>query len=215
MKKMLLVSVLGLITLLSACSYGESTEQKLSDILTDIYESEKGYRDVQVSLVEMEKKEQSNFQSMMELTQDQKEELTKQVDATAKLLEERLAIVKKESTSIKLATDKMADIEKLIANTKEEAKKESLVHIQKALENRYTAYENVTEQYNSLASLQEELYTMLVKEDVEIAIIQEKVQEVNTQNDVVQKAVEKFNELTNQLNKVKEEVFTALQKAKK
>ena len=52
---------------------------------------------------------------------------------------------------------------------------------------------------------------MLIEEAAEVTTIQEQVDEVNKQNEVVQQSVETFNELTAELNKVKDEVFTALQ----
>ena len=61
MKKIIFLSILCMITFLSACSFGESTEKKLSNILTEIYDSEKEYRDVQVNIAELEIKEQSSF----------------------------------------------------------------------------------------------------------------------------------------------------------
>lgn len=214
MKKIVVMLSLCFLTLLSACSFGESTNQKLSNILTTIYESEADYRGVQSELVEFEKKEQTNFQRMMELTREQKEELTKLVDETEKLLGERLALVEKEAASIKLASDKMVDLETLISEVKEEKEKTALKQIEEVLKNRYASYEELTAQYNSLASLQEDLYSLLIEEGSEMTSIQEKVLEVNAQNEVVQKQVEQFNELTVRLNEVKEEVFTALQDEK-
>ncbi|MEI4771798.1 YkyA family protein [Psychrobacillus sp. FJAT-51614] len=215
MKKIKYFVVLCSILFLSACSFGQQTEDKLSNILNEIYESESDYRDVQSELVAIEKKEQANFQSMMELTKDQREELTKQVDETAKLLEERLVLVEKEAASIKKASEKMKQLDTLISETKDESEKASLEKIKEALNHRYEAYDSLTEEYNSLASLQDELYNLLINEEAEVNMIQGKVSEVNKQNEVVKKAVEKFNELTTQLNQVKEEIFTSLQEENK
>ncbi|WP_391123023.1 YkyA family protein [Psychrobacillus sp. L3] len=209
------IVITSLVLLLSACSFRETTEEKLSNILTEIYQSESDYRELQSELNDTEKKEQANFQSMMELTKDQKEELTKQVDETAKLLDKRLELVKKESASIKQASEKMADIETLISNTKDDSEKDNLKKMEEAFKNRYTAYDALTEQYNTLANLQDELYNMLITDDVEVKEIQDKVEQVNEQNELVQKAVDKFNVLTTQLNQVKEAVFASLQKGDK
>ncbi|MFF2752328.1 YkyA family protein [Psychrobacillus sp. NPDC058041] len=208
------IVTVSLVLLLSACSFRENTEEKLSNILTEIYNSESDYRDVQLELSETEKKEQANFQSMMELTKDQKEKLTKQVEENANLLEKRLELVKKESASIKKASEKMVDIDTLISNTKDDSEKDNLKKMEEALKNRYAAYDALTEQYNNLANLQDELYNMLIEEDSEVKTIQDKVAEVNEQNEVVQKAVEKFNELTTQLNQVKEKVFASFEEDK-
>lgn len=211
MKKWKYVIPLCFVFLLSACSFGESTEEKLSNILTEIYNLEADYRDVQTQLAETEQKEQANFQSMMELTKDQKEELTTKVEETSLLLEERLTLVEKEATSIKGASEKLTAIDTLLSETDSESEKESIQKIEEALKNRYTAYDDLTEQYHTLASLQEKLYNMLIEEAAEVTTIQEQVAEVNKQSDIVQQSVETFNELTAELNKVKEEVFTSLQ----
>lgn len=215
MKKMKYLVILCSILFLSACSFGQQTEEKLSNILTELYDSESDYRAVQSELIAIEKKEQANFQSMMELTKDQKEELTKQVGETSKLLEERLVLVEKEAASITKASEKLKQLQTLISETKDESEKANLEKMEEALKNRYAAYDALTEEYNSLASLQEELYNLLITEEAEIKTIQNKVAEVNEQNEVVKKAVEKFNELTTQLNNVKEDIFTSLQEEKK
>lgn len=215
MKKMKYLVILCSILFLSACSFGQQTEEKLSNILTELYESESDYRAVQSELIAIEKKEQANFQSMMELTKDQKEELTKQVGETSKLLEERLVLVEKEAASITKASEKLKQLQTLISETKDESEKANLEKMEEALKNRYAAYDALTEEYNSLASLQEELYNLLITEEAEVKTIQNKVAEVNKQNEVVKKSVEKFNELTTQLNKVKEDIFTSLREEKK
>ena len=126
MKKWKYVIPLCFVLLLSACSFGEATEEKLSNILTEIYNLEADYRDVQTQLAETEQKEQANFQSMMELTKDQKEELTTQVEETSQLLEERLVLVEKEAASIKSASEKLTEIEGLtFRNGKKNLKKKA------------------------------------------------------------------------------------------
>ncbi|MFJ7970593.1 YkyA family protein [Psychrobacillus sp. NPDC096389] len=212
MKKWKYVIPLCFVFLLSACSFGESTEEKLSNILTEIYNLEADYRDVQTQLAETEQKEQANFQSMMELTKDQKEELTTQVEETSLLLEERLTLVEKEAASIKSASEKLSAIDGLLSETDSESEKENIKKIEEAFKNRYTSYDDLSDQYQALASLQEKLYNMLIEDEAEVATIQEQLEEVNKQNDVVQQSVETFNELTTELNKVKEEVFTSFQK---
>jgi len=200
-----------MLLLLSACSLNDTTEQKLSNILSEVYELESEYRDVQADLAEVEIKEQANFQSMMELTQDQKDELTAQVEDTVKLLDERLSLVEKEKDSIEAARAKLEDLYTLASDTEDETEKESIKNVQKALENRYDAYDALIGEYTTLASLQEDLYDMLIDEEANIGTIQDLVEQVNKQNVIVQEAVNSFNDLTTDLNNVKKEAFTALQ----
>lgn len=212
MKKISFIFTVCFVLMLSACSFGDTTEKKLSTILSNIYEAEATYRSVQTELVETEKKEQANFQKMMTLTKDQKDELTKQVEETEKLLDARLELVKKESASIKAASSKLTELETLIKETEDKKEKALLQDVEKALTERYTAYNSLMEQYNELANLQNELYQMLITDEVEVTAVQAKVEKVNKQNEQVQKFVDKFNDLTTKLNEVKEEVFTELQK---
>lgn len=203
------------ILLLAGCNFGESTEQKLSNILTEIYDLEADYRDVQEELAETESKEQANFQQMMELTKDQKEELTTMVEDTATLLETRLALVEKEAASLNSTSDGIKQISTLITDTKDATEKESLKKMETSLKERITTYEEVTNNYNELATMQQDLYNMLIDESADVTAIQEQVQEVNMHNELVQQSVQKFNDATNRVNEVKEEVLTSLQKDEK
>ncbi|WP_419961487.1 YkyA family protein [Psychrobacillus sp. BM2] len=203
------------ILLLAGCNFGESTEQKLSNILSEIYDQEADYRDVQEELAETESKEQANFQQMMELTKDQKEELATMVEDTATLLDTRLALVEKEAASLNSTSDGIKQISTLISETKEPSKKENLKQIETALKERITAYEDVTINYNELATMQQDLYNMLVDDSADVTAIQEQVQEVNKHNELVKQSVQKFNDATERVNQVKEEVLTSLQKDEK
>ncbi len=200
------------ILVLAGCNFGETTEVKLSNILTEIYDLEADYRDVQKELAETESQEQANFQQMMELTKDQNEELTTMVEDTAILLETRLALVEKEAASLRATSDSIKQINAVISETKEASEKESLKQMESALEERITAYEDVTINYNELAIMQQDLYNMLVDESADVTAIQEQVQKVNVHNELVQQSVQSFNDATARVNEVKEEVLTSLQK---
>ena len=203
------------ILLLTGCNFGESTEEKLSNVLTEIYDLEADYRDVQKELAETEAKEQANFQQMMELTKDQKEELTKMVQDTETLLDARLALVEKEAASLKATSTGIEKLTTLISETKEASDKESLKKMEATLKERVVAYEDVTNNYNELATLQQDLYNMLVDDAADINLVQEQVQEVNKRNELVKQSVQKFNEATQRVNEVKEEVLASLQKDEK
>lgn len=203
------------ILLLTGCNFGESTEEKLSNILTEIYDLEADYRDVQKELAETEKKEQENFQKMMELTKDQKDELTTMVQDTASLLDVRLALVAKEADSLDATSDGISKLTTLISETKEASDKESLKQMETSLKERIAAYEEVTNNYNELAIMQQDLYDLLLDDSANITSIQEQVQEVNKHNELVQQSVQKFNEATQRVNEMKDEVLTSLQKDEK
>jgi len=215
MKKSKYILIFSGILLLAGCNFGEPTEEKLSNILTEIYELESDYRDVQKELAETESKEQANFQQMMELTKDQKTELTTMVEDTATLLEARLALVEKEAASLNATSDEIQQISTLISDTKEATEKESLKQMETALSERIQAYGEVTTTYKELAVMQQDLYNMLVDESADVTSIQEQVQEVNTVNELVQQSIQKFNDATVRVNDVREEVLTSLKNDEK
>ncbi|WP_075617413.1 YkyA family protein [Paenisporosarcina indica] len=210
MKKYIIGAVLSTSLLLSACSIGTSTQEQLTDDLAKVYEKEKGYRDAQEQIAELEKKEQSTFNSVMELTQEDKEEVASKVTELKTSLTERLALLEKENESIQGALSSLSSIDKLIEDAKEEGEKKTLVSLKEAMEARYEAYEVVYDEYQKLSTLQTELYDMLPNEKTEQVQLQEQVVNVNKQNDVVQSSINAFNETTKKVNETKTAVFDTL-----
>jgi uncharacterized protein (DUF3084 family) len=82
------------------------------------------------------------------------------------------------------------------------------------LESRYEAHEVVSSEYQKLTDLQNTLYEMLADENTEQIQLQEQVDKVNKQNDVVQSAINAFNEMTKKLNEKKSSVYESLDEEK-
>ncbi len=210
MKKMIMNTVLSTTLLLSACSLGTSTQEQLSDSLTKLYEEEQGYREAQEKMGELEKKEQITFNSTMELTQEQKDEVTLKVKELKDSLSERLSLLNQEVESIHNAQASLISLDELIEDTKEEKIKTSLNNLSNALENRYAAHQVVSDEYRKITVLQEDLYNMLADEKTEQNELEEQVQRVNEQNEIVQSAIDAFNEATKNVNKTKAIVYDNL-----
>jgi chromosome segregation ATPase len=215
MKKIVIGTFLSTSLLLSACSMGaSSSEEKLSASLEKVYEEEQGYRDAQQQLAELEKKEQSTFNAAMELTQQQKDDVALKVEELKASLTERLTLLKEENESIGKAQDSLTSFEGLVEDTKDEAVKTSLLDLKTSIEDRYEAHEVVSNEYQKLTDLQITLYDMLEDEETEQAQLQEQVILVNKQNDVVQSAINAFNEATKKLNEMKSSVYDSLDEEK-
>jgi chromosome segregation ATPase len=215
MKKIVIGTFLSTSLLLSACSMGaSSSEEKLSASLEKVYEEEQGYRDAQQQLAELEKKEQSTFNAAMELTQQQKDEVSLKVEELKASLTERLTLLKEENESIGKAQDSLTLFEGLVEDTKDEAVKTSLLDLKTSIEERYEAHEVVSNEYQKLTDLQITLYDMLEDEETEQEQLQEQVILVNKQNDVVQSAINAFNEATKKLNEMKSSVYDSLDEEK-
>jgi hypothetical protein len=215
MKKIVIGTFLSTSLLLSACSMGaSSSEEKLSASLEKVYEEEQGYRDAQQQLAELEKKEQSTFNAAMELTQQQKDDVALKVEELKASLTERLTLLKEENESIGKAQDSLTVFEDLVEDTKDEAVKTSLLDLKTSIEDRYEAHEVVSNEYQKLTDLQITLYDMLEDEETEQAQLQEQVILVNKQNDIVQSAINVFNEATKKLNEMKSSVYDSLDEEK-
>lgn len=214
MKKIVIGTFLSTSLLLSACSIGASNDDKLSDMLAKVYEEEQGYRDAQEKLAELEKKEQSTFNEAMKLTQEQKDEVLLKVEELNASLSERLTLLKEENESINNAQESLSSFEEIVKDEKEEDVKTALTNLKTSLESRYDAHEVVSEEYEKLTDLQITLYDLLADEKTEQTQLQEQVDKVNKQNDVVQSAINDFNEATKKLNETKSSVYDSLDEEK-
>lgn len=214
MKKIVIGAFLSTSLLLSACSIGASNDDKVSDTLAKVYEEEQGYRDAQQKLAELEKKEQSTFNEAMKLTQEQKDEVLLKVEELKASLSERLTLLKEENESINNAQKSLSSFEEIVKDEKEKDVKTSLTDLKASLESRYDAHKVVSDEYKKLTDLQITLYELLADEKTQQTQLQEQVDKVNKQNDVVQSAINAFNEATKKLNETKSSVYDSLDEEK-
>lgn len=213
MKKIVIGTFLSSSLLLSACTMGASAEEQLSDALAKVYQEEKGYRDAQQQLADMEEKEQLTFNSTMELTQEQKEEVSSKVKELKASLSDRIALLKEENQSIDQAESSLSAIDSLIEEAKEE-EKSALSELKSLMEARYEAHDVVSKEYQKLTDLQNELYDMLGNEETEQAQLQEQVGKVNEQSELVQSFINAFNEETKKVNEAKSAVYDSMKDEK-
>lgn len=209
-KKILSIIAVSVMTL-SACSIGSSTETQLSETLTKMNDSEAQYRSSQSALTELEQTEQKTFTETMELTKEDVDQLRNKVAELEKSIEERLAQLKEEEAAMQEAKGFVTELDS-IAEKASEAEKKKIDELNRAVQDRYDLHDQFIEAYRALSSQQKEFYALLVKENVELADLKEKVREVNEQNEVVKDAIAKFNEATKVVNDFKQDVFSSLEK---
>jgi len=213
LKKNIMIVVISFVLLLSGCSFGTSVEKIVSDALAGMNSAEKEYRDGQVELTELEKSEQKLFNETMKLTQEQKEELKKNVTELESSLELRMGHIEKEEKSIKKAEDSIGSLDAAVKEADETTKK-SIEQLKLAISKRYELHSVFISQYKELTTLQRELYEMLISEEIEMTVLRDKVGEVNSQNDLVKSAVTSFNDATGKMNLLKDKVFANFDKEK-
>jgi len=213
MKKGLMGFVFVSSLFLTACTFGDSTESQLTDVLSNVYEEEKGYRDAQTELAKLEKEEQTTFNQVMELTQKDKEQVTILADELEASVSKRVTLIEQESNSMENAENSLSGFEDILKDSKDDESK-VLKELRTALEARYEAHENVSKEYLALTDLQQKLYALLPKEETEQAVLQEQVVLVNEQNEKVQSAIEAFNDSTKEANELKKTVYNTLSSEK-
>ncbi len=195
---------------LAGCTVGSSIEQQLADAMTAMNSSEQDYRDAQAELTSLEQSEQQLFNETMKLTQQQQEELAVKVAGLEESLGKRLEKLKQEEASIDKAQAFASDLNSILEKADEQAKGD-IEKLQAAVNERYTSHAEFITAYKKLATLQQQLYEMLRAEGTQLTELTRQVDEVNIQNETVQLTVTLFNDLTEKVNRLKDEVFASLQ----
>lgn len=205
-KKLAIATALTGILFLSACS-GASTEEQLNEILETTFEEEAEYREVQSELQSREQNEQEIFESIMALTKEQQSEVEEKSQEAIASADERLELLGTERESMQNAAEEFKGIDQLIEETEEENVKSDLEALREQMDERFAKHSEFTDAYEALIERQKELYGMVAEEDMDLATLQDKTDEVNDQNDLVQEAVTAFNEQTEQFNELKNETI--------
>lgn len=194
---------------LSGCTFGSTTDEELSKVLTEMNEAEEVYRDAQSELHAIEQTEQSLFNDMMALTQEEEEELKEKVVEIEKLLEQRLVHIEEEEDSMKKAMKSVESLDGIVEKAEEDIKGD-VEKLRDTATDRYALHSTFVEEYKKLTEAQKELYELLIIEEADLPTLEKQVGEVNNQNDKVKSLIETFNEATVSLNKIKDETFSFL-----
>ncbi len=209
-KKVVSLLAVGMLTL-TGCSIGQSTEKQLSETLTKMNESETAYRDTQSKLTELEQTEQKTFTETMELTKEDVDKLRSKISELETLLDDRLAFLDKEEAAMKEAEGFVDELD-TIGEKASESESGQIIKLKDAAEKRYALHSTFIDEYKKLAAIQKEFYGMLSAQDVGLDELKQKVKEVNEQNAMVQTAITEFNEATKEVNSLKEDVFSSLER---
>lgn len=199
-----------LATVLAGCTVSSSIEQQLADAMTEMNSAEQDYRDAQAKLASLEQSEQQLFNETMNLTQQQQEELVVKVAELEESLGKRLEELKQEEASIDKAKALASDFNSILKKADEQVK-DDIEKLQVVVKERYGSHAEFITSYKKLATLQQQLYEMIRTEGTQLTELTSKVEEVNTQNETVQSTVTLFNDLTEQVNRLKDDVFASLQ----
>lgn len=200
---------LSVMLLLTGCSFGTSSDKELSKVLAEMNEAEEASHKAQEELNKLEETEQTIFNEMMDLTREDEEELKGNVSDVQESLNKRLAYIEEEEEAVKKAKESAKSLDSLADKVDDEAKSD-VQKLRDQVNERYDFHAIFVEDYRKLAESQKKLYELLLDKEVDLKTLDKQVDEVNKQNDIVKSSIEKFNEATVSLNKLKDNTFTLL-----
>nr|WP_255726527.1 YkyA family protein [Sporosarcina sp. ACRSM] len=205
MVKLKLIYVLVISAMLVGCNFGTSADEQLKKVIDELNHMEMDYREAQETVFEYEQQEQQLFNETMELTKDRQEELAAKVTELKKMLGQRLAFLEKEEASIQGAKKYAMDLDNVLDEDDEKNKK-MIEQLQSVVNERYELHAAFVSEYKELATLQSELYEMLIDNRTGLSRLNEQVKEVNAQKEEVQSAISIFNEATTRVNSLLEDM---------
>lgn len=189
--------------LLSACLQQETTTEKIYTILEKVAIDEKGFEQVQDPLVQIEKKEKTSYDKIIELN-------TNQYDDKVKLSNEALTMVndreKYMETEIKSLQESEKEFKKVIPlknKINDRKLKEQANQLYDLMMNRYKAHKILSKEYLNGISEDHQLYEMFKDHNVSVDHLQAQVEKTNTRYKSIYTANDQFNRLTKQYNESK------------
>lgn len=194
--------------LLSACSFGASSEDRLSDAIGTIQEKEQPFLEAQEKMASLEKEEFELFNEMMELTQEDREELAAlaaEADSTA---DERLSLLEEGRDALGQAEKELSGFDGIGEDG--DPVRAAIENLKQSMADRYGAHEEFSGLYEKASEIQKELYSLATDEEADFQSIQEKVEAVNSANSEVKAAASTFNEATDTVNEKKKMAYDTI-----
>ncbi|WP_188205653.1 YkyA family protein [Alkalibacillus aidingensis] len=210
MKKWMLTLVIGLtIMMLAACTdpHNQAAESMYEHLEASV-ELESEFHEAQSELVELEQQENDLYLEMIEVNMDELDEIEETADQALSIVEERRQLMEVEMDSIDAAKEEFDEIEGYLDDLNESAGEVANDMIS-TKEDRYQAFVELYESYQTSLDRDEELYNMLKDEDLEKETLDEQVELVNESYDEISAAQETFNEYTNEFNDLKRQFYEA------
>ncbi|GGK04161.1 lipoprotein [Lentibacillus kapialis] len=207
-KKSLFFGLLILMIILSGCT-GASTSEKIYNHLEKAVELEQSFEKQQDPIVELEQEEQEIYSQVIDLSMEEFDKIKKLSDKALDNIETRKEKINSEKESIDASKKEFTNIDDMVGNLEEEEVRKKADDMYQAMMDRYGAYDKLHNAYSDSLKLEEELYKMLKKEDLE----QEKVSNhISKLNESYQKVIDTnktFNKLTTEYNTLKQKFYKA------
>lgn len=189
---------------LASCSH--NVHDKIFAHLDAALEIEQEFIESQEKLNELEERDMEIYDALMELDAVDEGRLQSLTDEALQNVSERMKLLEEERNSIIQSKEEFQKIEPLIEEVEKDAIKEKLENLFQTMMERYEAYDEVYETYVESLYLTENLYNHL-KNEAAYTVLYETLEEVNRSYEKLFKANDKFNVLTKQYNRLKQEYY--------
>jgi hypothetical protein len=188
---------------LSACLRQETPTEKIFKILEKVAVTEKEYEYVQDPLGEIEKKEKSTYDKIINLYQEQYDEKVSLSNEALTLANERKKYMEIETESLQKSEaefKKMDHLKNSLPDKKLKKQADELYHL---MIKRYKAHERLTKNYLSGILEDQQLYDMLQRNSVPIEKLMAQIEKINLVYKKIYHSNDQFNLFTKQYNNEK------------
>lgn len=205
-RKTAIILLIGLLTLLAACSEA-TTSEKIYTHLEKAVTLEEAFEEQQNKIVELEKKEQELYSQIIDLNMDEFDKIKSTAKEAIKVIEERKDLISLEKESIEASKEEFKKVKGLIEELEKEDAKEKANEMYDVMMKRYEAYDKLNEAYTQSLKLEVDLYTMLQKEDLKQETLTAHIEKINETYKKVLEANDNFNSYTEKYNQLKKEFY--------
>lgn len=198
----LLLSIL----LLAACNE-EPIDELMYDHMEESVSLESEFVAQQQPLIELEQEEQDLYKEISSLSADEFDRINQLADQAIESIDQRRDHINTELESIEASKKEFDQVIPLIDDLEDEALQAVARDMVEMMEERYQAYLNLHEVYNTSLNYDVALYQLLKDEELEEPQFTEQIEAVNGQYQEIIDKNEAFNEATKNFNEIKKAFY--------
>ena len=197
--------IIASLLLLTGC--GTSPEKAMYELMEEAVMTEEVFAKQQQSIVDAEKKEFMLFEEMIALNISEKDKIRALSNEALSVVELRKELIEQEHKSIKAGYEQFQKVALEIEKLKNKEAQALASNIMEAMDQRFATYQQLKVAYEYSLTLDEALYKMFQEDDVTLATLQGKIDEINESYLKVKELKEQFNDQTRTFNQLKRDFY--------
>lgn len=202
-KAVISIFMMMMASLLSGCFHMKSPEETIYDIFEETVEKEKDFKELQKPLMELEKKESTIYDQIMDLGMKEFAEIKKLTDDALLNVDEREKLLLKEQAAMNASQEEFEKAKEYIEKIKEKELKKAANDLFILMKKRYQAHETLSGIYKEGLEADRRLYRLLKDEELEYDVLEAQIEVTNTLYAKLLEANNQFNEATEEFNEKK------------